>query len=739
MKKILLFVALILTASMQVLAQGQGGIALSDLGIKGEVVSFHNNRSGLTVENGRITSAKLGACTLYFNSPRQGNVYHGTVSASYYNDGTCKVHVTNGKISKLEINLANGSDKETIVYTYTYGKGSFTSKMNGVATRKETYYVDYTDEINRLQSQINALIEEYGHLQYSFSYYDMWANAYKKIQKLEKKIRSLRLSEGTKKTRTVTAKTSGTNVYNDFVYDDLGNVTNYKLSWNFTDTENRKTNNIYDGVATYGYDPIYLGEFYWNKLKDSDDLEALEGLYLNEGCKDKYRKLAEERWNGIVMSVMENKYKNNTDTLIAHMKKEILSEENYSKMSDIVGATFYPKALAPRDYNEVYQAHKWAVNDVPVFNKSFRKKIIMHSEKLRADSVVYLNNKTKKEIQAADYGKAIRTANGTLKISPNDTEANTLLQDGHYKLLMKNVEEGNRDLNHIEALQRMYPEGKYKTELEDERAKYYLSELQKLEKDVDVENAGGDSLLSLVRSLPVNDTKLAKELKKTTNRKEFIYKRGDVLDFGLGVNAEYGKDMFGVYGEAGFRIGYLKNFVNLYVGGRFGWMTSMTSLINSDKAMETVNGGHFEMLRASVPVQLRLHLAKGFNSAFYLGLGADINFNINPKVKIKGAATTETDQWGNQFELSTGLPLLDNTVVYKDKNLVNKMTYSPRVSLGYTGTCFNFEVYGLYDLKDTFNKEYLENNFIQNIVHPQFYKEQVENKWRVGLALRLFF
>ena len=739
--KFLALIALIATFCLQGWAQEGPGIPLKEIGIKGNVLTFNNSSSELTVKDGHITMYSIGVYNFHFNEPKEGNVYHGWVSAPWHlNDGTCKVHVSNGKVSKFELYVDAGEIQMSRTYTITYDKDKVTSKEIHSTTTEEFYTVDNSKEIEKIRNQINNLYAEYGYLRYSFSYASAWANAYKKITKLESKLNALRESHGERRSRLVTKKETVTNVYSNFQYDEVGNVIAYTNSYTSTETDGQTSKDKVAGNASYTYDSHYLGEFYWNKLKESQDLDALEKFYLNEGCDINYRTLAENRWNTIVLSVLENEYKNNTEEVIKFMGKEITSRENYAKMNELVSAAYYPQATKIRDFSQLKKTINWkAKNGVKIFNKEYQNKILNLCDQLRADSIVFLKNKAQAEYDKALYTKAMETSNGILNISPNDQKALDLLDNSSYKQILKNVGAGTPNPNEMTQYLQTFPQGQHKAEVEDQYATYNLNVLKACEDEEAINKAGGMDLINFLRSLPVNDLKLAKSVKKTADKKEFIIKRGDVLDFGLGVSADFGPGMMGLFGEAGFRVGYLANFVNLYVGGRFGWMGSGVAMCKREDARQTINGGHFELLRASVPVQLRLHLAKKYDSAWYLGLGADLNFNINSKIKLNGVASTSTNSAGQQVQTSTGNPRLDNTMLFKDKNLVNKMTYSPRVALGYSGSIFNFELYGVYDLKDTFNKEYLENNHIDNLVHPQFYDGQVNNKWRIGAALRIMF
>ena len=121
--------------------------------------------------------------------------------------------------------------------------------------------------------------------------------------------------------------------------------------------------------------------------------------------------------------------------------------------------------------------------------------------------------------------------------------------------------------------------------------------------------------------------------------------------------------------------------------------------------------------------QMRLNLIRNYKRSWYLGLGANVNFNIKPTVV------------GTSAEGYVQNILPENTT----KQWLNPVTYSPRVSFGVSRKHFNFELYGLYDLQPTFDSDHLEKINMQDYMHYQLYDLQLNNKWRIGAAMRILF
>ena len=725
MKKYLALVVLIITTSIQAWAQNSTEIAFKAMGIKGGVNGF------TILEEGKhplyYNSTKENGCTdkmPFFDSSYDGKYLiltasNNNVYVAEDETRTYKVYLTNGKISR--VTSENSSPEEwNSTYAYTYTQKSMTIKESSSRNVTTYYTIDHSAEIATLEEQISELLMGPGGHERTILP-DAEAKVY---YRLSGKLDKLMKEHGQKKVKTSKETYTRTVVYKDMEYDEVGNVIAFTEEVNGVDAEQKEFASTVRKQIKYIYDKEYLGEFYWNKLKDSDNLDALEQLYNNTLCSEQYRNKAAERWNAQIMSVLERNYGSDVNVMLKYMGKGITSKSNYNQMSNVVGAIYYEKAVLIRDFNELKEAVDWQIEDgTKVFNAVYRDRILKRSNQLRADSVANLNNRAQTEIENRKYTKALSTIDAILAIEPDNIAAQELKQDCYYIKLMDNIQIGNPNPKEMEAYLETFPEGKYKEKVEDEYANYHLS-LLKLNKGKEaLESLGGLDLIAHIKNLPVNDEHLEKKLKRLSNKKEKMLRGDEVFDFNLGLNYEYGPGVMGAYGEIGFRFGYHKNWVNLYVGGRFGLATSHKDIATQlSDIPDAEKGGYFRQTRATVPVQLRLNLARGYKAAMFLGLGADVNFNIT--TKVAGKSYRE---------------VVENVFPEDSKNWMNAITYSPRVSLGLSSKVIEFELYGLYDLKDNFNKGYLDQINIAPYLKQDLYDAQLKNKWRVGAALRFAF
>lgn len=701
MKKIkfYLIAAIMLLCSGVNAQQGTVGIPISDFGYKGNIIAVSNPHFVLN-ENMEVTATDVMGFSMYLTEKTK-NGYKAEGSGYNYTITTSK-----GKITKISFK-GNGSEDWSGSMSFTYNKDKIV--MNGTQSRTytETYYVDYTSKAQELYNQAEALNRKFlnGSISYS-AYYNKYMNLINQAEKYT------RIGYETKtRKKKETDKLSVT--FSNFKYDRFGNLVSFDMKSNASDYVRNEVINI-------TYDQDWYGQEVFAAAKSIEDYEA---LYNDALSSNAYRTEAMVMYNNLILATLEKEYENNTNAILEVMSKEILSRDNYNKLSQIISERFYGEALAIRNFKAVAEEANKSLNingvEISKYNSEYKKMIKERSAQLRSDSLEFLRNKAKKELTDGMLTDAIETTNGLFVIEPNDAVAIDIAQDAYYNLIMNGVNAGKTDIELVDHFQTLYPDNKYNNTVEDIRATYYydnLSAKAETRKMISLEE------VEFLRSLPTNDEKLTRNIKKFTRKQEFKNKRGDVWNFALGINGEFGSGMYGYFGEVGIRLGYLKNWVNGYIGARFGGMGSTSGLFSSKEENATSGSstamapdGKLDMIRISIPLTLRLNLYSTYTSAFYLGLGADLNVNLKTQIK------TSEDK-------------------ISDNKMANTITYSPRISLGYNANnLLEFEVFGLYDLKNTFNTEYMQSEGLSDLMDPEIYKEQTENKMRFGAALRILF
>ena len=733
MKKIKFYlIAVIMLLCSGVNAQeGTVGIPISEFGYTGEIIgiSSHNFTTNGNLE---VTATDVLGFSMYLTDKTKSG--YKAVGSGYNYDIT----VSKGKITKITFKGSSSTDWKGSL-SFTYSKDKIVINMSQSRTYVEEYYVDYSSKIKELERKLNNLASS----MYSMSY-TQYLKKCQEYNALISKYYNMGYEVKTRK-KTDTDKLTAT-LYN-FKKDRFGNVVSFDIKSNKTEGVRTVAINIvynqdwygqsvfeaaktiedfkalyYDVASSEKYRLQALNKYNELCLAAATTIEDFESLYNDVLSSEKNKLQGMKKYNDAILETLEKDYVNDTEAILKVMSKSILSKENYNKLSQIISERFYGDALTIKDYKaaaeEAYST--FSVNGVKIakYNSEFQGKILEYSAQLRSDSLQNLRTRAQNLINEGKYERAIRVTDNVLKIEPDDEVGIDLSQESHFKLIQKNLDDGQNVIQQIEYVQSLYPESKYKNELEDMRSRYYLKTLSA---EAETKEMLSMSDVELLKSLEPHDKKLAKDVKKLARKQEFKNKRGDVWNFGIGVNGEVGSGMYGVFGEVGIRVGYLKNWVNAYVGVRYGVMGSTKGIM--EKTGNTTSGstaasatdGKLELSRLAVPVVLRLNLYSTYTSAFYLGLGAELNLNFSTKVKTSDEK-------------------------YSDNKMANTMTYSPRVSLGYNaGGLFDLEVFGLYDLKNTFNTDYMISEGYADFMDPEIYKAQTENKMRFGASLRIFF
>lgn len=495
--------------------------------------------------------------------------------------------------------------------------------------------------------------------------------------------------------------------FKNYTYDEHGNWVSRDIYLDGYYHANEK--------RTIVYRADYLSEIKYQKALAEEDYETMKSLAEgDETVSPLVRQMATEVWNGHIAAEIDGKYKYQWDKLHEIMVASSINEANRVKIEKILRQHVWDtQVVGERDYKKLADLESATFNGWAVFDQEYRQKIRQRSQQLRNDSVAGLYQKACDTYNKSDYGQTITVLNHLLNIAPENKPAAELLQGANFQMLQNNIQSGSVNELMFTDFLNEFPQSRYQTQVEDMRVEYLLAQLPYNRTYENIE---------YVKGLPVNNKSLIRKVKRITSRQEFILNRGRCVQFGFGGNVEAGEGPLAGYGEIGLRIGYIANVVNLYVGARFGQMSHFKPAFDKRDSYGEYYDGYVKLLRATVPMQLRINFAKNYERAWYLGVGADVNFNINPKIVDKTLQST----------------IEGNLPGFNKEKMVNRISYSPRASLGVGKKHFNFEIYGLYDLTETFDNDYIEQNGINNYMHPKMFFEQRKNQWRLGAALRIF-
>lgn len=498
--------------------------------------------------------------------------------------------------------------------------------------------------------------------------------------------------------------------FKNYVYDEYGN-------WTSRDCY---SNNTLQGTEarTIVYYPRFLSQQLYEKALETDDMDEMKRLAMDsENASDEVRRNAAKCWNEHLAREINGKYKYQWEQLFDIMSTPVINADNRAKIEAIVRQHVWDTRVLPeRDFQKVKDMTGTTYKGWRVFDTNYANRIKQRSDQLRTDSISRLYQAACYEYNQKRYQQAIRTLHQLLNIDSNNQSAQDLLTGANYYILQDRIQQQTVSEYLFDDFLAKYPGSKYQAEVEDQYATYLLQKWS---------TNHSPEIIDQLKTMSVNDAKLSKKVSHAIKRQNFLRNRGKLLHWGFGGDFQAGVGMLGGSGEIGLRVGYVPSLLNFYVGARFGVLTSTKVVFRKDKDAWFAQDGYLRFLRAAVPLQVRLNFAKNYERAWYLGLGADINFNINPQIR-----TVSPDGKSIDVKPMPG----ENT-----KDWVRLTTCSPRLSIGVCGKMADFEVFGLYDLQQTFDTEYMQSVGINNHMNDRLYNEQTKDRWRVGAALRFCF
>lgn len=498
--------------------------------------------------------------------------------------------------------------------------------------------------------------------------------------------------------------------YKNYAYDEYGN-------WISRDCY---VDNVLKGAEEriIAYYPRFLSQKAYEKALAAGDADEMKRLAMDRrNTSDEVRQKAAAYWNEYLSQEINGKYKYQWGQLFEIMSLPIVDEDNRATIETIIRQHVWDTQVLPeRDFQKVRELSDLTYNGWRLFDAEYVDRIQQRSVQLRTDSISRLYQAACNDYNQKRYQQAIRTLHQLLNIDSNNQSAQDLLIGANYYILQDRIQQQTVSEYLFDDFLAKYPGSKYQAEVEDQYATYLLQKWS---------TNHSPEIIDQLKTMSVNDAKLSKKVSHAIKRQNFLRNRGKLLHWGFGGDFQAGVGMLGGSGEIGLRVGYVPSLLNFYVGARFGVLTSTKVAFRKDKDAWFAQEGYLRFLRAAVPLQVRLNFAKNYERAWYLGLGADINFNINPQIR-----TVSPDGKSIDVKPMPG----ENT-----KDWVRLTTCSPRLSIGVCGKMADFEVFGLYDLQQTFDTEYMQSVGINNHMNDRLYNEQTKDRWRVGVALRFCF
>lgn len=509
--------------------------------------------------------------------------------------------------------------------------------------------------------------------------------------------------------------------YSNYQTDNFGNWTSRTA--NVTQTEydywsstpkSKTQNQSYTEYRKIEYTPGFTEwNTAWPRVKNSGNLNEIGRYATSDLTLDSYKDEAANYWTEHVVEYAKSQ--NLSSSKILELAYNPLTKSNAREnLLNIARELIYNnEVMQETDYDRAAEFANKKYAGFDVFDNEYKTKIKARANYLRSDYLQQLVTSAKESYAQKQYERTLTLCEKIEKIDPYNPEVGTLKEETYFQRLKQKKAFGQANEQDFLNYQKQFVSSSHNAEVGDMLVEYALGK-KKTYSDKLFYDYLGD-----FRAVPMSkdsSSKLEHARKKAYTRMN----RGRWIGFNIGANVGGSKaEMHGGI-EGGFRFGYMYRFFNLWAGAKY--QVNSGYLLASD-----TEGGYLSCNQLSVPVMVRMNLAKDYNSDFYLGLGAEY------VLPLKG-----------RYALATGEGEEEYDKLPRSKEYVGKAFWAPRVSLGYSLGFLEMELYGTYNLADKYNVERLsEDDDLLLLPIPELVGEkqfkQTKGKVNIGVSIRFGF
>lgn len=676
----------------------------STLGYKGKILKATIDGHAINFDNsGNVTGMVLP------ESDRMRTIYNITRTSSGFT-GRCDdgfnvtITVKNGHISNV---VYNNGDNWTLSYTYD-SRGFLTKVVDS-----KTWYETVTEHH---EGSANVDTQHYQ------TYNKRAQEAAKRGNVAEAQKYAKLASEAAKKANVNVNQSYNTQYKKKQSRTWTGTFTNYKTDEYGNWTSRTKTENngdSYTETQKIEYHPDFLSQKKWeNEVKPFGNLDKIESFYNDPNTVPAYKDIAKKEWNSKVMGELQNRYDNKSEYLVSYAGKTIMDETNRQKCLEMAREDFCKKAERERDFAKVRDFANMKSGNAVIFDNTLRNRLLKRSEELRADSVKYLMERANSSLASNDYASADKYAVNVLNIDPRNYSAAKLRSEAEYQLCLQKETAGSITEQDYVNFLNSNPGSSYTTTINDKRARYLADNFDK--------NTTAAEAYTVAR-LPMSaDTKeyvnkKVHKVEKQVKHNYFVANRGSFIHGGAAANMAFGKGALDWGIGAGFRLGWNRSLLNAYVGYEIQNVryVTMTTDENNKITDKIEDGGRLNALRLNIPMALRLNFIHEYEKDFFLSAGVVYN------VAIKGEYCYPDNNY--------------DPIWTKDKDLLNKGTFSPRIGVGYANRNFEAELYGIIETKGIYDEDYVDGIRQYYYLNDKIVDKQLNGKFRIGFTFRYLF
>lgn len=491
----------------------------------------------------------------------------------------------------------------------------------------------------------------------------------------------------------------------DYHYDKIGNWTYRKVKTTNDDEVNGLVvkEEAYYQTQTITYPKNYVERQKWDEAVKDGSMEAY-AQYAQSIGNEEYKHRATTQWNYMAMQKLQSDGNKTMDNLLNLLRNPVANEQ--------------VKAECERQYTTLYiipvndYAKLRQLLDDDMLNDNLRKVIMNKADEAYADSVKHLTYSMENAFNTNQYDECIAYARMLDDINPGSSRPTEFINECNYKKIAEKEKSGRISDEDYETFLKENSGSPYFAEIADRRAQMAFAKAK---------STGSIDDFQRLRELPMSDAlkqqilpeaerqvgKVAKKNEREQKWQAFKNNSGSFFHMQFGGGMDFGSYSAVVYGEADMRFGWHISFVNLMVGAKYNSITSWDNPWGFDKNTPE----YLITQKLSIPIVLRLNVKRKYESATFIGIGAEYNTPIM-KAKV-------------------------DKVKYPVEDFLNTDSkLSPRLSVGFSGKYAEFEVYVLYNLKPEFNN--LESLGLRNF-NSKMWSDNSADKLRGGLKLTVGF
>ena len=744
--RIIFFAIIILLTTVSITANDW-----KNFGVKGQCSRVSSDNEKLSFdEDGNLTEFWFN--TSYGSVESQSiialpNGFEGecTIRESYSSySGQYTITLGSDGITQLEVTYDDNDDNQvTIISSFGYSNGNLSDRTDNKQwyEMEENHSSDYEREqlYNRAQGILKRAMKECAKHPRDTNRNNRIMNEARKeasevLQQIDE-IPSQLLSEN---------HSSTTVFFTDYSFDKFNNwiKRSYISEGNYSkENENREIS----------YTRDFTDNAEWEKVKNKNDLKAIEQFAKNSSISQQYRTIAAEYWNNNIIDKIQRIDNNNIDSLLYVINNSISTQETIEKAMSILRQEVYQnQVLNCNDFSQVMEMKSMTINGITIFDEKYQSLIESQSNQLRQDSINNMVYKAETELYYNKNKEAIKTAKKVLSIDNDNQRAKEIMAEANFKIIEEKEKNGTIGKNDYFGFFKTNRGSQYDLQVGNKLAQYAISQEENYNKNKSDYYSFLSSILN--NNYPMNnelknqlrswvDKYESKERTKRRFNNFFGFNRegeGHLVsvgpEFNLGLNIKSVE--FKVGAGLAARIGYVNHRFNLQVGAIYEYTTKIymnryKEVVNNDnsstqkfinnESRPTFPNHHLTTGRLVIPLMLRWNLVNvdDYDNTlnFYLGGGVQFSLPLHGKAKIN-----------------------DDVENLSYDNLRGFMI-SPRLALGLGSQDFECELFSTFINNSLFNRDKLIDAGIDQFIGEKYFDKQTikGTQVHIGLSMRYLF